>query len=293
MTRGREGMHRSFAQAETFLWRNARLLDRLRFAHHFRDGSRDAVVTALTAYQNADGGFGNALEPDLRCPESQPVPVEMALHLLSEVRAANESLAAAACDWLQTVSRPDGGVPFVLPAVDRYPHAPWWEASPESNVNPTAGIAGWLHEHAVSHPWLQPATDFCWGALEGGAELGGDTLISCIGFLAHVPDRDRARPILTRIVEGLRAGRLAELDPSATGYVKKPLDFAPTPDSPVAAAFPSDLLARHLDALEAAQQEDGGWPLTWDPPSDIAVQEWRGIVTLGSLLTLRAYGRLG
>jgi len=42
----------------------------------------------------------------------------------------------------------------------------------------------------------------------------------------------------------------------------------------------------------AAQEADGGWPITWDPPSAASRLEWRGIVTLGALRTLTSYGRL-
>src|SRR5439155_11107389 len=60
--------------AENFIWSAARLVDRHRYGMLFADGPAEAVVEALRAYRNPDGGFGHALEPDLRCPGSQPVP---------------------------------------------------------------------------------------------------------------------------------------------------------------------------------------------------------------------------
>jgi len=69
-------------RAERFIWLNGRLLDRRRFAHLFRSGSVDGVLAALLPYQNADGGFGNALEPDGRGPSSQPGHVCAALRVL-------------------------------------------------------------------------------------------------------------------------------------------------------------------------------------------------------------------
>jgi hypothetical protein len=56
--------------------------------------------------------------------------------------------------------------------------------------------------------------------------------------------------------------------------------------------LPDDVLAAHLDRLERDQQPDGGWPITWEPPGDAAVLEWRGIVTLDALRALVSYGRL-
>src|ERR1041385_7124718 len=75
----------SFAAAEQFVLRGARLLERRRFEWRFRGGAADAVVEALRPYRNDDGGFGNALESDIRGPSSQPVPVEKAFELLDEV----------------------------------------------------------------------------------------------------------------------------------------------------------------------------------------------------------------
>ena len=74
-----------FERAEEFIWKNARLLERRLFEFHFRSGSSRAVLSALRAYQNKDGGFGNALEPDIRCPDSQPVPTQHALEIMDVV----------------------------------------------------------------------------------------------------------------------------------------------------------------------------------------------------------------
>ena len=56
--------------AERFLWREARLIDRLRAQVLLRGGAAESVIAALRPYQNEDGGFGHALEPDLRGPVS-------------------------------------------------------------------------------------------------------------------------------------------------------------------------------------------------------------------------------
>ncbi len=43
------------------------------------------VLAALREYQNADKGFGNALEPDLRCKESSALATTVALQYLSRI----------------------------------------------------------------------------------------------------------------------------------------------------------------------------------------------------------------
>ena len=74
-----------FARARDFMLRNARLVDRHLFACLFEGASNEPIRDALRAYRNPDGGFGNALEPDKRCPESQPVDAEVALKTLDLV----------------------------------------------------------------------------------------------------------------------------------------------------------------------------------------------------------------
>ena len=57
-------INKTYTTARTFIYRNARPLDIVRWQYHFENGSKEEVLTALAAYQNADGGFGHALEPD-------------------------------------------------------------------------------------------------------------------------------------------------------------------------------------------------------------------------------------
>ena len=113
------------ARAGDFIVRNARLLERRRFSFHFEGGDSASVLGALAAYQNPDGGFGTALEPDKRVAASQPVDVQVALEIMDEVGAVDAAMVRRACDWLATVTTGEGGVPFSLPSANDYPHAPW------------------------------------------------------------------------------------------------------------------------------------------------------------------------
>ena len=79
-------------------------------------------------------------------------------------------------------------------------------------------------------------------------------------------------------------------DPDASGYVFKPLDYAPSPDSMCRRLFDDATIKTHLEALAHKQQEDGGWPISWPAVSPACELEYRGIVTLGALKTLKAYG---
>lgn len=179
--------------ARDFLLLNARLIDRVRFAHLFEGAAREPVLAALRAYRNDDGGFGHGLEPDIRAPDSQPGAVNSALEILEETQASDDPMVGAACDWLASVSNPDGGVPFALASLEGYPRAPWWQASEESSLTITGLLASQLHRAGSSHPWLEGATEFCFARAadpncESAYELRG-----LVAFLDAVPDRDRAQ----------------------------------------------------------------------------------------------------
>lgn len=279
-------------RARDFILRNARLIDRLRFAWRFEQGQADVVLAALRPYENRDGGFGNALEPDLRCAASQPVPTEHALLIMDEIGEFQPDIVSQCCDWLMSVTTAEGGVPFVLTSVDEGPHASWWVATSKASLNPTAGIVGLLHKHHVNHPWVAQATAYCWAALSASLdELGADDAISVLHFLEHVPERDRAESALGRLGRHILS-KLVAFDSATPGYVKMPLEFAPHPERIARRLFDQPTIEQHLDALEGRQQEDGGWPITWKPPSQAAASEWRAVMTLKWLDVLQSYGRL-
>jgi len=285
-------MGADFSAASDFILRNARLLDRQRFRFRFQGGSDAAVLAALLAYRNDDGGFGNALEPDLRGAASQPVPLEHALHILDEIGRFDASLVRPGCDWLVSITTEEGGVPFVLPSLDDGPHAPWWVPTGKASLNPTAGIVGLLRKNSVDHPWVENATAYCWEALRKHVpELGADDAISVLMFLEHTSDSARAAAGFEHLGERI-LGELVALDPSTPGYVKTPLEFAPHPDVLGRRLFDDATIETHLAALAATQADDGGWPITWDPPSTAAVDEWRGFMTIKWLDVLDNYGRL-
>lgn len=56
------------------------------FEHQFERAPPERVVAELARFQNDDGGFGYALEPDLRTPSSSALATGIGLHMLKELR---------------------------------------------------------------------------------------------------------------------------------------------------------------------------------------------------------------
>jgi hypothetical protein len=277
--------------AERFITLNGRVLERRRFDFLFRGGPAEPVFAALDAYRNDDGGYGHALEPDGRGPGSQPVHVLSALDVLTELDMIG-ARAAGICDYLASITGPDGGAPFVHPNIREHPRAPWWQVTEDGSGSllPTASIAGLLHRAGVTHPWLDGADAFCLGRIEQLAGTHAYEAMACARFLDHAPDRPRAQALAKRLGDLVREQDLiAFAGDVREGEAHKPHVYAPTPQSVAAAWFTADELSASLDELAAEQAEDGGWPihfLVWTPVTEF---EWRPIATIGALQTLRAY----
>ncbi|WP_335990461.1 hypothetical protein [Glycomyces sp. MUSA5-2] len=283
----------AFAAAERYLELHARLVDRLRFAHAFRSAPGELVRNAVAAYQNLDGGFGHAIEPDLRGAGGQPQGAEIAFGMLEGIAASDEPLLLRACDWLAEHSTEEGGVPWVLPSVLDDPRGPWWQPQgekPPAALNPTAPLAGLLHAFGVDHPWLGPATEYCWKAIAEAGEIGAYDALCILNFLERVPDRDRAEAEFQRLRGPLRDS--AALDPDAPGHVHSPVDLAPRPDLMARRLFSDEEIDLHLDRIVEDQGEDGGWAPNFTMWTPVVVHEWGGYLTLARLKTLKAYGRI-
>ncbi|NGO15471.1 hypothetical protein G5C60_49845 [Streptomyces sp. HC44] len=269
----------------------ARVLERRRLEVFLDAAPVEPVLAALRPYQNPDGGFGHALEPDVRCPGSQPSAALTALEVLAEIGATNDPMVTATADWIASVARPDGGVPQVLPSALGHPRTPWMEPNDESSFL-TFALAGRLHQLGVEHPWLDAATAWSWRELESQKGVGGYTMVFGLQFLDAVPDPDRAAAAIDRLRPSIRPDGTVPVLGGIEGEHVKPLGLSPLPDTPSRALFTPARIDADLERLEGEQLDDGGWDfdfLHWMPAQST---EWRGIVTLGALHILREHGRL-
>lgn len=279
--------------ARTFVHSHARLLDRRRFEHLLGSAPAELVLLALAAYRNPDGGFG-ALEPDLRTPASQPIPVRYAFDVLAEVQPlpAVGSMARSSLDWLVTVTNDDGGVPFVLPSAAEQPAAPWIVPAPESSLLATAQLAAGALRLGLEHPWLDRALDYCWARVEAVTPAEAYTFKYVVDLLDVAPDREQAEVVLDRLGTLVPPDGRIVVTEGVEGEALDPLAVAPRPGHAGGRLFRREVLERALDALESGQQEDGGWDFSWAKWNPAAAWEWRGAVTVEAVATLQAYGRL-
>lgn len=287
-------------RARQFIYQNARLLDRKRFEYFFENGTQEAVLSVLRGYQNEDGGFGNALEPDIRCPNSQPVTTQVALTIMEGLQAFDPTIMEGIVRYLKQITITDtGGFPQALRSLNDYPHAPWWttEQDGAASMNPTGIILGLLYKQkAISNfyqeDWFKQSEQFVWEHLDQINASDYHDVIQGITFLENAPDRVQSKDYLSQINVWLSGPELIERNPKAEGYVHKVLDWAPSMDS-YSAKFISEVdFELHLHDLVLGQHEDGGWTISWPTVSPMCELEWRGYITVERLNTLRSFGWL-
>jgi hypothetical protein len=296
-------------RAKTFIYEHARPLERRLFSYHFQGGAAEDVLAELAKYQNADGGFGRALEPDLRLPASSALATTVGLQILRELDApADHPLVQGAIRYLlDTYDAEIEAWPIIPSNANSAPHAPWWLYDENLSegwrgflANPRAELVGYLWNHAslVPDDLLNKLTGAAISHLNAHPEMFTDNDLLCYRRLAET----RALPEDTRtnILEGLGpiVDRLVARDPTTwEQYVLKPLRVATSPDSPFVDVLAMEVKA-NLDYEIERQDEDGSWApnRTWDDNDPEvwpeAEREWRGVLTVKTLKLLRGFGRL-
>ena len=277
--------------AERFVHANARLLDRHRLAVLLHDAPVAPVLDALRAYRNPDGGFGHALEPDVRAPESEPAAALHALDVLAGIGALDDPMAAGAAAWVAAIADADGGIPFVLPTAAAHPHAPWMVPS-DGGSHLTFALAGALWEAGSGEPWLALATEWCWARLERQDELSAYTVKFALDFLDRVPDEARAVAAIEGLGPRIGADGTIPVPGGTEDERLTPLTLSERPGARSRALFADEQIEADLDLLQQRQEEDGGWNFDWLAWSPGQTVEWRGALTLRALATLRAHGRV-
>ena len=285
------------AKASSFMATHARVLDRRRFQRLEGAADPDALLAAVDAYRNPDGGYGWGLEPDLRSPESQTLTAMHAFEVYEDVAPATAQHAVALCDWLASVSLPDGGLPFVLPITDTAGCAPWFVGadSTTSSLQITAAVTAAAHRVAAhaptvaAHPWLAQATGYCLAAIDAIGDTPHTLEVTCaVQFLDAVHDTRPEAPTLLRRLGGyIPASGLLHVQGGTEDEFIRPLDLAPYPDRPARTLFSRDVVAAELERLVEQQHEDGGWTVEFAKISPAGSLDWRGYATVRAVSILQ------
>ncbi len=139
----------TFKSAREFIYRNARPLDLALWQYHFEKENNEAVIKALSYYQNDDGGFAHGLEPDSLNPYSSPIQTWVATEIINEIELDDAKHPMIKKILAYLASKQDFENNFWLNTVktnNDFPHAPWWHYKESESIdyNPTACLAGFI-----------------------------------------------------------------------------------------------------------------------------------------------------
>lgn len=294
----------AYEKARAWLF-NARPLDRLFYTVKVYHQQMDDFLAELARFQNTDGGFGQAIEPDFRLELSSPMATAMAFRYLCSVDAPHSlSMVRRGIQYLiNTWQGETLGWLSVPPAVNHYPHAPWWHFDDvaqkcEANtlVNPAAELYAFLYHYReiVPEAFMATVRQHVFSAiLDQPDQLGGEDVASILFLFNELPAEQTnvLIPALNPLVE-----RLMEKDAEKwASYGTPPLKFAPTPASPFHPIC-EPYVEANIDYIISTQTSEGCWMPNWSwfglyPEiwEAMAKPEWQGELTVRNLLLLQAY----
>jgi len=188
-------------KAQGFIYKNGRLLERKLFEYFFENGSKQACLKALSAYQNEDGGFGNGIEPDLSCPDSTAIGAETAMYVLDLLECYNTEPANRLVDWIITHQNAEGFIPHPPENFFHYPYQSWWKNPDKERI---LSLAGMMRKWGLDQPDFFEKARNCYLNLPFPADLEFYSYPFFI-YLKYCSSNDLERAQFSGIVEKIPA----------------------------------------------------------------------------------------
>ena len=296
----------TLATSRAYVKSNCRELENELLVHCFEQENTGGVISALSAFQNADGGFGRGLEPDFFLPDSSPIATSVALGVLAELDvASDEPMVQKGVEYLLNTYDPEKRKWHTVPKeVNDYPHASWWHCEEgEGTVldrswgNPTAEIVGYLvkYRDLVPADFLAPLHDYTMEYLRDHPDAMEMHELYCLLRFAERISPNAFRGIRDKLI--VLVSNAVTTDPERwKQYSAQPLDFATHPDSFLIPSL-RDHIGVNLDYWIESMTPEGVWLPTWrwddyeeDWPK--AEKAWVGRITVKRLKVLKSFDRV-
>lgn len=289
-------------KAIKFVIQNARPLELAIYKYFFENESNQFVIDELSKFQNSNGGFGHALEPDFFNPNSSPIATNDAIITLCRINALDRDtdIVKGIVRYLESHNSFNEDKKRWLFAIDSnkdYPHAIWWEKKGDgiSKFNPSISLAAFMVCYGNRTSLYEEIIKEGFEYLQTGEEISGDD-INCY-LLAYelltansindIVDLDAFKDLLCKAIGNCICKDTEKYD---VEYVPMPsvifagryLDFITPKIKP--------LITAEKDILSKLQKEDGGFDISWKwytPYSEEYEQArawWRPRITIEKLL---------
>lgn len=304
-----------YEAAKSFVYRNARPLDFALFRYHFEEGAAEDVLRILASYQNSDGGFGHALEPDNWNPASTPIATWAATQKLRALGVPETADGLAAQRIIDGILRYlDSGADFAdgkwyntVAGNNDYPHAVWWSCEQGEGVphdNPTVSLAGFALCYADKGSSLyQKAEQIVTKAVAAFIEKPVKemhVLKVYLELLSYLEKSGRSALVdmesfRETLYDTIRNDVCKEPEKWYTEYVSKPSNYYDGTDR-LFAIFDRALCGKEAELMLKQQCPDGAWNVTWQwhteyKEFEISANWWKSSMIIDNLLYLKGLGK--
>ena len=305
----------AFDEIQHWVHKNARPIDLAVWQYHFEGGSAEAVIQELAFYQNADGGFGNALEPDSWNPASSPYTTLQAIRIMLAIGCGFRAhpIMKRVLRYLdECPCQREYGWLFSIPTNNDYAHAPWWSYSEEANtyesIGLTAELAGIiLYLEEKDTPLYKKAEAYAAFVIKRleTAQVHGDMGLG--GYLMLVEYIKKAGITKQYDVDFLTCTLSKQVFDTIERDTAKWVQYCAHPSRYITSAQSlaytenEAIVQAELDFLIETRPQNGIWPIPWSwfdhngkYPKQFAISEnwWRAIKGTEKVLYLKQFGRL-
>jgi len=290
----------------SYIKNHGRPIEIKRLSHLLFGGSIDEILLELQKYQNEDGGFGHALEPDCWNPESSAIQSWTAITIFRSLDLeSSHPMIMRLFEYLEaSFNHETSRWNLLHPLNNMYPHAPWWEyRDVEPSFNPSASIAGFIMKHEDKSSKLYNYANTVYLDALDYINNTADPIemheLRCLIDMAndlyetHQFDPDYLN-MVQRLIIQMRL--LIEKDEKKwfSAYVVKPSFLIKQHPSIGSDEF-RDLMIKEFELALENRNSEGVWPITWNwihyPETFLKAKiMWSSIISYEYLSLMKQYG---
>ena len=301
-----------FEKARNFLYNYAQDIDLAMFQYYFEEKPKSEVIEILEKYQNEDGGFGT-LDYDFIFSMSCLKQTESACRYIYALDVPDahpmipKLMKYIEDNYNETTGEWDN---LIVPDVNRFPHAPWWEyeecekfiPSNYSDLithydpNTNSALAGMIVKYSryVPDKLVQYIQKIVVDKINLSDEFYQYGMLSDIYFVNALKDDKLKSDLLTRLMgDGNLISLLDENWGTESAY--KLCHWIDTPAHPYYKLYKNEVDDNHSLLIEA-QNADGSWSPSWSwGTAEIwkeVEQRLKGLLTFKFLWSLNNFNRI-
>lgn len=299
-----------FEKAKEFMKTQAQDIDLAMFEYFFEDKPLIEVIHVLETYQNTDGGFGK-LDYDFEYPGSCLKHTESACRYifdLSQVPCKHPMIQKLIPYIIENYNSVSGEWKnHLVPEVNDYPHAFWWEYEKTEDFipkdradlidhydpNTNSALAGILVKYSFLVPkeMLDAVKSVVIEKINSGYAFAQYGMMSDLYFVNALDDESLKNALMDTLMGN--GDLIAILDENwGTENAYKLCCWIDSPDHPYYTLYKNDV-KNNLKFLMESQEPDGSWSpnWSWGEPDvwERAEKRLKGMLTIKFLWTLKKF----